>query len=524
MNAQHSPIRPFDGSTFGANITEALLNPLDPGADETVLRRQVARILYDVRVTGGKTIRWMVSDIWPQWRCGADPEDQVTGSIDPAWFAVVRTLLEEAQKQHIKVVLVFMYLNEGHFSTFKGDAEQDRSLVAKWREYRRQTAGADGYRGAKAHECSDAPGYYGRVAERDLFTDPALRDAFEKRFAAMADFAVRFPALGAIELFNEPQTELTATPDFWSLVKQCRDAIRRSGPAGAAVPIISGVSAWDASNLRQAKAAGELDREAFIAVHAYEDFSGGDGAALTRLKGLVGWLRQSIPGKDIAVAEIGSKNSVSTAAVHQRMVDAVLGLHRDAKVGVWVWGGWFPQPEERDYKWDFNHRSPTGEAFRPYFFVSREGEYKTPQRRNATDERSHTTSAVTVAITQLGPDEPDPYQRSKWALMLNGVRFVGFSRAGVFRRSEPEADAAAPPLPVPMYFLGEDRGTPRWAEIVASKGVWALRVYDCVGGTGSSPETGSIDTPDILIGLASDEKRDDVRACLMSRLIYTVEL
>src|ERR1700761_2758344 len=71
---------PFEPVSFGVNIDEGLINPFDdPLSGSARLRREVATIFYEVRRIGGRTVRWINDDVWTQYECGKDPENQATG-------------------------------------------------------------------------------------------------------------------------------------------------------------------------------------------------------------------------------------------------------------------------------------------------------------------------------------------------------------------------------------------------------------------------------------------------------------
>jgi hypothetical protein len=84
--------------SYGVNINESLINPLESGKSAEDLTRQIAGILHTVRMDGGRTVRWFVTQAWPQYRCSRDPEDQATGELDPAWYLISKTLLQQAQR------------------------------------------------------------------------------------------------------------------------------------------------------------------------------------------------------------------------------------------------------------------------------------------------------------------------------------------------------------------------------------------------------------------------------------------
>jgi hypothetical protein len=108
---------PFEPASFGVNINQSLINPFDdPATGAMRLRRELATIFYEVRRIGGRTVRWFNDDVWTQYECGKDPENQATGEIDQAWYEITRALLEEAQRWHVKVVISLMDMAGSTFS------------------------------------------------------------------------------------------------------------------------------------------------------------------------------------------------------------------------------------------------------------------------------------------------------------------------------------------------------------------------------------------------------------------------
>lgn len=453
------PLRAADAphwyAAYGANITEALLNPLDAGGSEEATRQQVARILYDVRMSGGTVVRWITTDVWPQWRCGKDPQDVQTGEIDPAWFSVTRILLEEADVQHVKVVVVL-----SDFATARADQQQ-------WAAHRAEAAGKDHY---AEHQCPAQAEYHGESDLRRMLARPDLRQDLSRRFVTMVTHLDRFSALAAVELFNEPDFRLTHTDVFWSSTHALRAAVR--GAISRPPPLYSGVAAWDEGIVAVARRQGDFRDEPVMTVHDYEDYAlpgEQDGANSQRL---ISYLRRIAPGKPLVLSEFGSRVSLRTVDQHRGMVDASYRLYGHNAIGLWVWGTYFPQPEESDYKWDFNHRSPVGAAYRPYAF-------------DPDENRFADGSRLTI------------HEAGTWVLQLQGERFDGVSRAGVFPKAEIDLGSKRLPTAAVTYFLGDH--VPLWIAIHAGSATSAheLMEYQC------DPE-GSLKTPPALLGLSVD--------------------
>ena len=509
---QLPPATAFRSVSFGVNVNDALQNPLDGSAGEEPLRRQVAVLMHDLRATGATTARWFVDDVWPQWRASSDPEDQTSGEIDPGWFAVARVLLESAQANHVKVVVVLGDLADNSMG-FDGlvahDLAKRDATLRQWAAHRQAQAGHDGY--ADIHTaCLAPPGYYGATQAAQLFERPNLRAHLARRDAAMARFLAQYPALGAIELFNEPPFALTATPGFWQTVEQLRTAVRYASPSLAQTPILSGVAWWSAEAAKQAAAQGVLAYEPFATVHSYQDYREGAATPAAKIQAMLEYTRRLVPAKRLVLAEAASSTALPTPEQNREMVRSLLDTYVHEGVGVWVWGSWF-DPAAQNYRWTFNDRSPAGEAFRPFFFnVQKEGEYQRAKPVSLSGPGGAVSTPVTVG--KVLPDDPNPARRGLFVLQIGATRLMGFSRAGVFPQpfvQRPELFAAPPET----YFLSEPGEPLRWACIAFAKGDWTATLYASADASDGTP------TPDLLLGLAETRQRSDFAACRYSKII-----
>jgi hypothetical protein len=474
----------FDPVSFGANINEALTNPLEAGKTELDLRLQVARILYDVRMMDGRTVRWLSTDIWPQYRCSSDPEDQRTGEIDPAWYAITRVLLEEAQKQDIRVVIVLTNLANGTFATLPREPSAAAQTIIRWADHRAaHPSGA--YREAGSCDRNFRKGYYGEAAASDLFEDPTLLSRLTARSVSMARDLASFPALGAIELFNEPSFAATHTTSYALAVRRLRDAIRASVPTLCSVPIVSGTAWWDDGIVRAASEGGYLADEAYVSAHSYEDYTRPPAEIQKKLAGILGYLRRLVPGKPVAIAEAGSSTRLADLAENSAMTATLLAAAGRLNIGVWVWGQWIPSKDhEPDYKWTFNTRSPAGGSFRGLVTdPGHEALYAGGRAVTATGPGGQTRSAR-VTIRQEGSDDGD-----RWIVDIDGEAFAGASLAGVFPRPYPGEPAGFAVGPKGAVFLPLAAHDERWLEIsYVGSARWHFDLRVCVaGGTGAVP-------------------------------------
>jgi hypothetical protein len=506
---------------FGMNITEALANPLEAAKTTEDLRTQVAKIFYDLRMMGGRSARWISKDVWPQWRCGLDPEDQLTGEVDPAWFIVTRVLLEEAKRNDIKIIIVLSDLAHSSQGALTANKTSFPRQFEQWADHRRLQIGLDGYQGS-IRACPDGEGYYGAVGQDTLFSQPAFRTRLAHRFAAMARHLVQFPALGAIEMFNEPDFRITSTPGFWLTVRQLRLALRQADSRVAEIPVLSGTAWWDRDVLSAASREGDLAREPFIATHWYGDFGSASGPSPS-IGDYLSKIRNLVPEKDILVAEAGSSTSIYNADQHKIMVDQLLKSYLSSRFGLMVWGDWFEQPVQHDFKLDFNHRSEGGDAFRDYFFSDREPGYAKAMAVTVRKRGMSAPTSTQITIEKISASVSNAWLRSKWAIDIDGRRFVGFSRAGVFARPYEPADSRLSPPPN-TFFTSTLGNNSQWASVSFSPKNWILNVYECENDTMAHPALGVTLTPLELLGLASDEKRKQFENCNYSTVVLTGQL
>ncbi len=509
---------PFHPISLGVNINSALQNPLDgTGGDEQV-RKQLAVVMNDLRAIGAKTARWFVTDVWPQWRCTSDPEDQQTGEIDPGWFALARALLVQADQAGINVVIVLGDLARGSMG-FDGiaaaQAADREEKLRRWADHRNRLLGKDGYASENAPACSAHVGYYGATSPQQLFANPAFRAHLARRDTVMASFLSQFPALGALELFNEPDFNLTHTPEYWVTIRELEAAVRAAISPASQVPIVSGTAWWDPAIVQQATLAGVLPQEPYITVHNYPDYrEGGSGGSEPELHDFVASLRGLIPRKPIVIAEIASSKPLVTLGENRRMIATLVRTYLDLGVGVWVWGNWFTEPDEHDYKWMFNDRSAAGNSFRPFFFNT---EMERVYEKGRPIFVSNAKGNMTVRLEVSRISESEPSLRGRYALTVDGSRFVGFSRAGVFPQPFPRQPTLFADPPSTTY-ISDVGNNPRWAEVAYRQKGWILRVFTC---NSNELQGGGTPTPGAVLGFAADRKRADFAACTHSRLEYS---
>lgn len=503
---------PFEPASFGVNINSALINPLEGSGDDAVrLRREVATILYEVRRIGGRTVRWFSDGVWTQYECGRDPENQATGELDPAWYEITRTLLQEAQRAHVKVVISLMNMAGGTFSGLPRDEVAREQAIAGFAAHRASLAGKDRYRGD--HTCRNGVqhGYYGASDLEAMLQQPVVRDRMQRRFVKMARYLEGFLALGAIELFNEPAFNVTHQDRYAQAVRQFEDAMRRSDPGVARIPIYSGTAYWDAGVVAAARRSGDLEQEPFVTVHSYANYARGD---TERQRRDITWLMGLMPHKQLVIAEAGDESPPLSRQANAEMVRVLLSEANELHVGLWVWGTDLAQESKPtpDYKWSFNPLSLAAGSFRPFFIDGdAESRYAKPQPVQVHDNVLKGDRGEALSIAQVPESDANRNSRLRWRLILGDRRLLAFTRDGILTRNFPGSTLFAPPAPT--VLVNEDPQSHEWAEVSAiDSHHWRLDVYRCR----QSRQPEARQTPEYLLGLAEHYGHQDFADCSVS--------
>src|ERR1700730_16790390 len=110
---------------------------------------------------GGHVVRWFVSTVWPKYTCSRDPEDQQTGQLDPAWFIISRTLLQQAERESVSVVIVMADTAKGTFVGLPSSDER-ATIMSGWEKHRQSRMTTDqGVAGYASCQQSFQNGYFG---------------------------------------------------------------------------------------------------------------------------------------------------------------------------------------------------------------------------------------------------------------------------------------------------------------------------------------------------------------------------
>jgi hypothetical protein len=508
---------PFDPVSFGVNIDQALINPFDdPESGAARLRREVATIFYEARRIGGRTVRWFNDDVGSQYECGKDPENQATGEIDPAWYEITKALLEEGERWHVKVVISLMDMAGSTFSGLPRDEVAREQAIAAFAAHRAKLAGKDRYQGDHGCRNSVQHGYYGAPDVQTMLQQPAIRERMQRRFVKMARYLEGFPALGALELFNEPTFNFTHQDLYAQSVREFEDAIRRSDRGMARIPVYSGTAYWDQGIVAAARRSGDLQQEPFVTLHSYANYARLDAE---RQRRNITWVMGLMPRKQLVIAEAGDESSPLSRQAHAEMVRILLTEASELHVGLWVWGDDLTQENKPtpDYKWSFNPLSLAGGSFRPFFInADAESHYARPQPVPVHDTARSVDRSEALSIAQVSESDPRPGDRLRWRLVLGDRRFLAFTRDGILTRSFPQRSSLFAP-PAPTVLVNEDARRREWAEVSADNNHWRLDVYSC------SPDRGA-PTPEHVLGLAERDVRKEFAGCALSEPVLSASI
>jgi hypothetical protein len=504
---------PFEPASFGVNIDSALINPFDdPGNGSARLRRDVATILYEVRRIGGRTVRWFNDDVWTQYECGKDPENQATGELDPAWYEITKTLLQEAQRWHVKVVISLMNVSGATFSGLPREEVAREQAIGAFAAHRANLAGKDRYQGDHGCRNSVQHGYYGAGDVQSMLQQPAIRQHLQHRFVQMARYLASFPALGALELFNEPTFNFTHEDLYWQTVRQFEEAMRSAGSGVARIPIYSGTAYWDQGIVAAARRSGDLEQEPFVTVHNYANYARAD---VERQRRNVTWVMELMPHKQLVIAEAADESPPLSRQANADMVRILLSEANELHVGLWVWGNDLAQEAKAipDYKWSFNPLSLAGGSFRPFFINSdAESRYTRPQPVQVHDN----AGSVALSIAQVSESDPNQRSRLRWRLILGDRKFLTVTRDGILTRDFPQRSTLFAP-PAPTVLINENPQSHEWAEVSADANHWRLDVYSC-------RSTHGIQTPEYVLGLAEHYGARDFAGCLVSDPVLSASI
>jgi hypothetical protein len=348
-------------------------------------------------------------------------------------------------------------------------------------------------------------GYYGAPDIQAIFQQPAVREHMQRRFVKMARYLDEFPALGALELFNEPTFNFTQQDLYAQTVRQLQDALHHADPGMARIPVYSGTAYWDPKVVAAARRGGYLDQEPFITVHNYSNYTRPN---FERQRSDIAWVMGLVPHKQLVIAEAGDESPPLSREGNAEMVLFLLSEANELHVGLWVWGNDLTQESKPtpDYKWSFNPLSLAGGSFRPLFInAEAESVYATPR------------GAQKLSITQVPESDPNTRNRLRWRLTLDNSTFLSFTRDGILTRNYPQRSTLFAP-PAPTVLVNENPQSRQWAEVSVDNNHWRLDVHGC-----RSPGHG-VQTPEYVLGLAEHDDRKEFGSCATSDLVLSVSI
>jgi hypothetical protein len=511
----------IDPVGFGNNIDDALLNPTEPGQTEIDLTEQVAGILHAIKMDGGRTVRWFVSSTWPQYRCSRDPENQATGEIDPAFFIISRVLLQQAKKEGIAVVVVLADTANGTFAGLPSNEEKRAAVIARWHQHAATLPPAS-ETAPSAVDCEKSfqNGYHGRITPQAIFEDPELQTYFSNRFYKLAEYLKSFPALAALEMFNEPNFAESQKPEFGKAIARIRNLLYSKDPSLRAIPIYSGIAAWNENIARSLAAAGDLADEPYANAHYYTHVKATPEADTKAVIDLIAYLRRIVPGKPVIIAEAGSDDSIHEFRTHSDVLHAFLAAKKAGQIAMWMWGTLandaIPQP---DYKWEFTSMALPGGAFRDVLVAAdREEGYRHGKSVAFTAASPGPGHKEQVTISQIPADDSNQQWRLRWQIDIGSERFISVSRAGILLRLSPKYNGVlAAPGPL-IAIAARDQG--KWAEISESGNTWQIKIYQCQ----EKATTSALPTPPYVPNYAGKLGNKSFRSCPQSSLVDSAQL
>jgi hypothetical protein len=167
-------------------------------------------------------------------------------------------------------------------------------------------------------------GYFGQVTLKAIFKSPGIVSHLSNRFLQMAEFLKQFPALAALEMFNEPAFAETEDPEFGRIIAQVRHALYVSDPTLRKVSIYSGVAWWDEKIANGLLASGDLPTEPYATVHYYRKAGIDVGDVTAEIAKDVADVRKLAPGKQVIVAEVGSEAPIFDLDEHAKFLNALM--------------------------------------------------------------------------------------------------------------------------------------------------------------------------------------------------------
>ncbi|NYF51101.1 hypothetical protein [Tunturiibacter gelidoferens] len=404
------------------------------------------------------------------------------------------------------------------FAGLPADEKKREATISQWYSYEKTQQGRDRYP-ASGTPCdrSFQNGYLGRLYANEIFEDTALVPHFTNRFLKMAQYLKSFPALGALEMFNEPNFVETHKPGFARTIAQIRKSLYERDPSLRAIPLYSGVAAWDEAIAKNLEAVGDLALEPYINVHSYAKAEADPQVVQQGIEKTVAYLRRVAPNKQVVIAEAGVSDAIYDLNRHEEFFNAFLNGKVAAHAGIWMWGTFaddaIPQP---NFKWEYNSTALSGGAYRNLLIATQvEDTYRRGKPAEFTGAVLHKAHTEPVTINQIGEQDANPLWRLRWQITVGPEHFVSISRAGILTRV---AAAMRGVLSDPGSIVAIDAAANKsaWAEIVAHGNGWEMNIYQCATAGSNAP---TAPTPPYVIEYAGRLGRADFKTCSQSSLV-----
>jgi len=432
-------------------------------------------------------------------------------------------LLQQAQKEGITVVVAMADTANDSFVGLPAAADRRAEIISQWAHHHRsQDGNDDGISSSVSCEKSFQNGYFGQVTLKAIFKSPGIVSHLSNRFLQMAEFLKQFPALAALEMFNEPAFAETEDPEFGRIIAQVRHALYVSDPTLRKVSIYSGVAWWDEKIANGLLASGDLPTEPYATVHYYRKAGIDVGDVTAEIAKDVADVRKLAPGKQVIVAEVGSEAPIFDLDEHAKFLNALMAAKEATHAGMWFWGTYADDTKPKpDFRWEFTSTALSGGSFRNYLIATgHEALYGAKTSVKFTDQNPRHDHAEPVTITQLSSDYVNAPWRLRWVISIGSERFISVSRAGILLTDASHTEARrATPASVVAIDSGEEKR--EWAEILKDGNEWRIGIYACDAG---DLKIANAPTPPYLISYAESLGRNDFSTCKQSALISTGKL
>lgn len=552
-NAQCVTNNGFSAATVGVNLSQTLWNPVDFGEDAT--RRQISAAIHEAQLMGARTVRWISDMVWPFYKCSPDPENQLDGSIDPAFSTLSRILLDEAQKANVKVVITLFdpILAYGPSYGPKSPTVYSNSGDWIWGRDFGWIQGPGGYvdggypikdfssyGGTSCQNQGNAPitpyTYYGstsfgpQTSQNALIYNASALKKLSTRFwnqvVILNQLNSQYQSLGAITLFNEPYPTGTDTSNFSVYVTSVMTTLMQYFPS---IPFDTGIAWWEPQTLTAQVDSGAiyLGLNNYVGQHRYYPLPINYGSTTSQyISASSGILSDLFSFKNYIDPWLGNGASMpfvyeeyggaglpnSSSADLWNLINAGYAFHESYSFnnGIWFWtrDDW-QDASGGSHEEIVSPKGNYGDAFRDRFAnIGKETSYYSTQTVQTWvySNSSWTQQSRQIQVGREASDSAGHLGIFGVSLALKSTTdshwFRGDVRDGVFRRSEPNVkDTSARPtneqrMSVPNVFVKSHSfyaaENPGWLAIVQTNAnQYQFNYWECA----STNQTGAVATP-----------------------------